>query len=349
MSLQAMELHVSTFPAVPESSPSYSDFSARKRVGRACDACRIKKSKCDGRKPCSRCMADDKICMFTDRTRRAADKMYPGSYVELLESRIRLLQQGMELLLQRINRGDDVNSLFDEHGKISINTVLDGLSVRGLSFNDLDFDDGEGDECDVVEYDHSPSDSGDKGDQSPAQKRKRGVDEATPSNKPLSSESLTKVRLSTRMVDSEAEILNLADTTSTTADDTDFTPQAELPSLTPSPAESGAQLFSATITSAAVVASNLDFTTMPKDDGSFDFGILDDSSSERDYLLSSSPWNDLIKFSLADTAISQTSSPTVCPSFVSSPSTQSMDLSPTDPDPVSLPASLYAVFDFTRL
>ncbi|KAJ8098961.1 hypothetical protein POJ06DRAFT_277342 [Lipomyces tetrasporus] len=103
----------------------------RKRVGRACDACRIKKSKCDGNKPCSRCIADHKVCIFTSR-KHSTGKLYSGNYVELLHNRIEVLQLGLELLVQRINRGDTISSLLDDKGKININMVLDKLSVSGI-------------------------------------------------------------------------------------------------------------------------------------------------------------------------------------------------------------------------
>ncbi|KAK9354758.1 hypothetical protein V1523DRAFT_407215 [Lipomyces doorenjongii] len=125
------QMHFGTFPVtspVPHSA-CLAEVSTRKRVGKACDACRIKKSKCDGSRPCSRCVAEDKICVFTDR-KRTTDKIYSGPYVELLESRIKMLQQGIELLVQRINRGDSITSLLDDEGKININKVLDNLSVK---------------------------------------------------------------------------------------------------------------------------------------------------------------------------------------------------------------------------
>ncbi|KAK9321323.1 hypothetical protein V1517DRAFT_175550 [Lipomyces orientalis] len=108
----------------------------RERVGRACDACRIKKSKCDGSKPCSRCVSDDKVCVFRDR-KRSTDKLFSGNYVDLLHSRIEVLQIGIELLVQRLNRGDTIAYLLDDKGKISINRVLDNLFLNSVENDDL--------------------------------------------------------------------------------------------------------------------------------------------------------------------------------------------------------------------
>ncbi|KAF2196651.1 hypothetical protein GQ43DRAFT_382776 [Delitschia confertaspora ATCC 74209] len=60
------------------------DGNIRKRVGKACDRCRLKKSKCDGASPCSRCRTDNAICMFGER-KKSQDKVYPKGYVEMLE------------------------------------------------------------------------------------------------------------------------------------------------------------------------------------------------------------------------------------------------------------------------
>lgn len=78
-----------------QSSPSDapSDSNVRKRVCKACDRCRLKKSKvcaipaacaptsltdgqCDGANPCGRCRADNAICVFGER-KKAHDKVYP--------------------------------------------------------------------------------------------------------------------------------------------------------------------------------------------------------------------------------------------------------------------------------
>jgi hypothetical protein len=34
------------------------------RISQACDRCRIKKAKCDGRNPCGRCHISDSLCVF---------------------------------------------------------------------------------------------------------------------------------------------------------------------------------------------------------------------------------------------------------------------------------------------
>ncbi len=68
------------------------DGGIRKRVCKACDRCRLKKSKvgvmlrsacyqanraqCDGASPCSRCKADNAICVFGER-KKSHDKVYP--------------------------------------------------------------------------------------------------------------------------------------------------------------------------------------------------------------------------------------------------------------------------------
>lgn len=69
----------------------------KKRVGKACDLCRIKKTKCDGKKPCLRCLADNKLCAFTDK-RKQKEKTHPSGYIDLLETRLDLMTR----LLERI-------------------------------------------------------------------------------------------------------------------------------------------------------------------------------------------------------------------------------------------------------
>lgn len=83
-------------------SPIESDGNGRKRVCKACDRCRLKKSKvltfhrsvllmadnilslwCDGSSPCGRCQSDNAICVFGER-KKAQDKIYPKGFVSNL-------------------------------------------------------------------------------------------------------------------------------------------------------------------------------------------------------------------------------------------------------------------------
>ncbi|KAF3031814.1 hypothetical protein E8E12_001580 [Didymella heteroderae] len=76
----------------------------RKRVCKACDRCRLKKSKCDGASPCSRCKADNAICVFGER-KKSQDKVYPKGYVEMLEQQQVQLVAGLRELYTRLQRG----------------------------------------------------------------------------------------------------------------------------------------------------------------------------------------------------------------------------------------------------
>ncbi|EGW31794.1 uncharacterized protein SPAPADRAFT_62387 [Spathaspora passalidarum NRRL Y-27907] len=71
----------------------------KKRVGKACDSCRIKKTKCDGKKPCNRCILDNKICVFTEK-KKLKEKNHPSGYIELLETRLDILTKSFEKLIE---------------------------------------------------------------------------------------------------------------------------------------------------------------------------------------------------------------------------------------------------------
>ncbi|KAK0333534.1 Fluconazole resistance protein 1 [Friedmanniomyces endolithicus] len=73
----------------------------RKRVCKACDRCRLKKSKCDGTSPCTRCRADNAICVFGER-KKSHDKVYPKGYVEMLEQQQSQLVSGLQETYRRL-------------------------------------------------------------------------------------------------------------------------------------------------------------------------------------------------------------------------------------------------------
>ncbi|OJJ78364.1 hypothetical protein ASPBRDRAFT_113742 [Aspergillus brasiliensis CBS 101740] len=89
----------------PTSDHSHSDGNVRKRVCKACDRCRLKKSKCDGANPCGRCRTDNAICVFGER-KKAHDKVYPKGYVEMLEQQQTWLVNGLQEMYRRALEGE---------------------------------------------------------------------------------------------------------------------------------------------------------------------------------------------------------------------------------------------------
>ncbi|KAH7142813.1 hypothetical protein B0J13DRAFT_526259 [Dactylonectria estremocensis] len=57
----------------------------RKRVRKACERCRMKKTKCDGEFPCKRCRNDDLFCTVGVR-KKIEYKQLPRGYAEVLEN-----------------------------------------------------------------------------------------------------------------------------------------------------------------------------------------------------------------------------------------------------------------------
>ncbi|PGH16124.1 hypothetical protein AJ80_05339 [Polytolypa hystricis UAMH7299] len=90
-------------PPLDASSPQ--EGNVRKRVCKACDRCRLKKSKCDGANPCGRCKADNTICVFGER-KKTHDKVYPKGYVEMLEQQQAQLVTGLQELYRRTTEGE---------------------------------------------------------------------------------------------------------------------------------------------------------------------------------------------------------------------------------------------------
>ncbi|CDK28872.1 unnamed protein product [Kuraishia capsulata CBS 1993] len=104
----------------------------KRRVGKACDCCRIKKTKCDGKKPCSKCTFDNKVCVYSER-KRHRDKVYQPGYVELLETRLELLSKSLETLCRMVGTKQDLAFLdLENTADFSVNKVIAQLIDHGL-------------------------------------------------------------------------------------------------------------------------------------------------------------------------------------------------------------------------
>lgn len=111
----------------PQTPDMNSHGLKKKRVCKACDSCRIKKTKCNGMKPCMRCISNNKICTYTER-RRSKDKSYPAGYVELLETRLDILTRSLKKLFEMSEAGENLSSLrSDSTGELSINRLISRL------------------------------------------------------------------------------------------------------------------------------------------------------------------------------------------------------------------------------
>lgn len=83
---------------MPVSSPEGHQPTPKRRAGKACDLCRIRKTRCDGGHPCSRCVADNKICAFSKK-KKSIGKPHPNGYLELLETRVDVLTESLRKLV----------------------------------------------------------------------------------------------------------------------------------------------------------------------------------------------------------------------------------------------------------
>ncbi|KAL1311819.1 hypothetical protein AAFC00_001897 [Neodothiora populina] len=120
-------------------SPPASQECQRKRIARACEGCRLRKTKCDGGKPCRKCKASNIICT-TWRSKKPKDKVYAKGYVDVLERRQAQLIAGLEetyhrLVAARLWPGQE---LPESSGHPLVHDILSVLQV--LETNDEDSD-----------------------------------------------------------------------------------------------------------------------------------------------------------------------------------------------------------------
>lgn len=79
--------------------------TSTERVAQACDRCRAKKTRCDGKRPsCSSCAAIGIECIVSDKLSRRA---FPKGYTEILEERIRQLESENKKLVGLLDLRDE--------------------------------------------------------------------------------------------------------------------------------------------------------------------------------------------------------------------------------------------------
>jgi len=110
----------------PESSKGHKVHkSSRRRIVRACMRCRLRKTKCDGGKPCTRCTEADDVCEYMKCSKKES-KEYSQDYVDRLleqndkyKSALRILYANRRLSIQPDNlvipstESDDVPLVHD--------------------------------------------------------------------------------------------------------------------------------------------------------------------------------------------------------------------------------------------
>ncbi|KAK4236740.1 hypothetical protein C8A03DRAFT_16632 [Achaetomium macrosporum] len=102
--LKRTSTHAHPPSPVRDSHSQHSD-GRHKRVWKACERCRMKKTKCDGEFPCKRCKDDGLIC--TAGTRKKIEyKQLPPGYAEVLENTQFVLIATVQKLYSMVRNGE---------------------------------------------------------------------------------------------------------------------------------------------------------------------------------------------------------------------------------------------------
>lgn len=116
---------------------SLSPSQRKKRAVQACDPCRVKKTKCNGKAPCDRCAAENKPCIFTER-RSTDNRTFSADQMLLIQQRLDVCSQSMLALadLVREGRWADLEKL---HGQLNEcpTEVTDNAEEETLNVNDV--------------------------------------------------------------------------------------------------------------------------------------------------------------------------------------------------------------------
>lgn len=117
-----------------------SKHGKRVRVEKACDSCRVKKTKCNGQNPCEKCISNNYICTYTERN-KLKDKQVHAEQVQLLENRLKLLTGALLNLstIVKLNNTDlldqfsnNIQFNADNERNIQINGIIQTLDSMEL-------------------------------------------------------------------------------------------------------------------------------------------------------------------------------------------------------------------------
>ncbi|KAJ9133157.1 C6 transcription factor [Pleurostoma richardsiae] len=133
--------HAHPQPSIHDKHPTYSIAEGRhNRVWKACERCRVKKTKCDGEFPCKRCKDDGFACVVGTR-KKTKYKEFPRGYAEVLENTHFALIATAQKLYAMVRRGQswslgepDLN----ERGQPVIHSIASKLGcIRADTDTDL--------------------------------------------------------------------------------------------------------------------------------------------------------------------------------------------------------------------
>jgi hypothetical protein len=111
----------STTPVGSNPSKPQGPLPKRRRVTRACDECRRKKIKCDGKQPCTHCTVYSYDCSYDQPSNRRRNPA--PQYIEALENRL----QKAEAILRSVLPGLDLND--PKYDARSIEQVVEKLKA----------------------------------------------------------------------------------------------------------------------------------------------------------------------------------------------------------------------------
>lgn len=104
------------------------------RVAQACDRCRLKKTRCDGKRPqCSQCASVGFECKISDKLSRRA---FPRGYTETLEERVRELETENKRLLALLDLRDEQMELINKNTLSNIKP-LSSTNLNLLNKNEV--------------------------------------------------------------------------------------------------------------------------------------------------------------------------------------------------------------------